>query len=67
MAAQQHRRNAKRIVFDIHQLILDFDGKDDRVQGEHNGQAFNSNYGGYGFFSLYVYFGEKLLIVTFAR
>ena len=43
-------------------LILDFDGTDDRVHGEQQGRAFNSHYGGYGFFPLYVYCGEHLLV-----
>ncbi|HID06865.1 MAG TPA: hypothetical protein EYP10_06925 [Armatimonadetes bacterium] len=43
-------------------LVLDFDGTDDRVHGEQEGRAYNSHYGGYGFFPLYVYCGEKLLV-----
>ena len=77
-AAQQGERSARRIVFEMHRLILeqfiasydeppkslilDFDGTDDRVHGEQEGRAYNSHYGGYGFFPLYVYSGEKLLV-----
>ncbi len=43
-------------------LILDFDGTDDRVHGEQQGRHFNSHYGGYCFFPLYVYCGEHLLV-----
>lgn len=77
-AAQLDPSAARRVVFDMHRLILerfiasfdepprslilDFDGTDDRVHGEQEGRAYNSHYGGYGFFPLYVYCGEKLLV-----
>ncbi len=43
-------------------LILDFDGTDDRVHGEQQGRHFNTYYGGYCFFPLYVYCEEQLLV-----
>ena len=42
-------------------LVLDFDGTDDRVYGEQQGREFNTHYGGYGFFPLYVYCDDHLL------
>jgi hypothetical protein len=44
------------------ELILDFDGTDDRVHGQQEGRFFDGYYGDYCFLPLYVFCGEQLLV-----
>jgi hypothetical protein len=44
------------------ELILDFDGTDDRVHGKQEGAHFHGYYGDYCFLPLYVFCGEQLLV-----
>jgi hypothetical protein len=43
------------------ELILDFDGTDDRVHGQQEGRFFHGYYGDYCFLPRYVFCGEQLL------
>jgi len=44
------------------ELVLDFDGTDDRVHGKQEGRFFHGYYGDYCFLPLYVFCGEQLLV-----
>jgi hypothetical protein len=44
------------------ELVLDFDGTEDRVHGEQIGRAFNAYYDDHCFLPLYVFCGSQLLV-----